>query len=78
MLDSRAPAGIEELARDLLQLAYGDKDTELRALLFDSVASAAPIGDETEVSAMAPDVAPAVGVTEHVDPAPVMEPEPVF
>jgi FlaA1/EpsC-like NDP-sugar epimerase len=76
--DSRAPSDIEERARNLLRFAYGDKDNELRALLFDSVASVAPVSDATEVSSMVPSVPPAVGVTEHIGPAPVMELEPAY
>lgn len=45
VIDSRAPEDIEERARTLLKLAFGDQDDELRALLFDSVASPTPIGE---------------------------------
>jgi FlaA1/EpsC-like NDP-sugar epimerase len=39
VIESKAPDGIEERARRLLQLAYGDRDEELRRMLFDSVAT---------------------------------------
>jgi hypothetical protein len=52
--DAPAPTDIEDRARKLLALAYGDRDRELRTLLFESVASALPL-DGTAVAAPAVD-----------------------
>ena len=58
VVDARAPEDIEERARRLLALAYGDRDDELRAALFNSVASRAPTGQAATVSADAIDLPP--------------------
>jgi FlaA1/EpsC-like NDP-sugar epimerase len=50
VVDARPPEDIEERARRLLALAYGDRDDELRAALFDSVASRAPMGQVAAAS----------------------------
>ncbi len=50
VVDVRSPDDIEERARRLLALAYGDRDEELRTALFDSVASKAPIRRAAAIS----------------------------
>ena len=42
VVDARPPADIEARAGHLLALAYGDRDQELRAALFDSISASAP------------------------------------
>ena len=42
VVDSKAPEDIVERTRSLMQLAYGDRDEELRKLLFESMASSTP------------------------------------
>jgi FlaA1/EpsC-like NDP-sugar epimerase len=57
--DSRSPVDIEDRADELLRLAYGDHDDELRELLFASVASVAsvaPIAEPADTQAAAADV----------------------
>lgn len=46
VMDSQPPDDIEDRAHQLLRLAFGERDDELRTLLFRSVASATPTTDE--------------------------------
>ena len=66
-VDARPPKDIEERARQLLTLEHVDRDEELRATLFDSVASKAPMGDDASVSADATDLPP-IAVVTATDP----------
>ena len=62
VMDSRPPEDIEERADRLLQLAYGDRDEELRTALFASVATPEPprlTATETLMDATIPMVLPA-------------------
>ena len=74
VMDSRPPDDIEERARRLLQLAYGDQDAELRELLFASVESATSVDDAAVagaaldpmvVMAGAASVAPTSAISSH-------------
>jgi FlaA1/EpsC-like NDP-sugar epimerase len=74
VMDSRAPEDIEERARALLQLAYGDHDEELRQALFDSVASS-PIADGAERGQGADEtVSMADGLMAFLGKAPTADP----
>ncbi len=66
-VDARPPQDIEERARHLLALAYGDRDEELRAALFESVTSMATMGHAT-AAADATDLAP-IAVMTASDPS---------
>ena len=67
VVDARPPDDIEERARRLLALAYGDRDEELRTALFASVASKAPM---SHVAAASSDVGgrPAIAAMMASDP----------
>jgi FlaA1/EpsC-like NDP-sugar epimerase len=53
VIDSRAPANIEDRIGKLLRLAYGEHDDELKSLLFASVASSLPIAERVGTGAAA-------------------------
>ena len=65
--DALPPADIEDRARRLLAMAYGDRDDELRAALFDAMASIAP--RPVAVAGAASAVAGPVSITTAAAPA---------
>jgi Predicted nucleoside-diphosphate sugar epimerases len=73
VMDSRPPEDIEQRAHKLLQLAFGDRDGELKTLLFDSVASATPANDEAD-AASAADSMTAILATAILAEASTMDP----
>jgi FlaA1/EpsC-like NDP-sugar epimerase len=68
VVDARPPDDIEARAGHLLALAYGDRDDELRAALFDSIASRTPV---SEAAAAASDAGalPTIAMSPATNPA---------
>jgi FlaA1/EpsC-like NDP-sugar epimerase len=68
VIDSKGPDDIEERARRLLQMAFGDRDDELKTALFDSIAPKK--SPTSEVAAVASDFdGPAITAMTAIDSA---------
>ncbi len=67
VVDTRPPDDIEARARRLLELAYGDRDQELRAALFDSIAASAPATHAAAASSD-PGLLPTIAAIPASDP----------